>query len=1088
MHSKQALPGEQQGIKILNRHGTCEDALLVDNLEKKVTEKQNETVSPLVNAGSHSGMEDISVAAPSRGAVVLQMECIDSITQKLKCLDISDGGFQLQMQNLNGHCLESVYDTLVPYSGPYDPNKKRQLPAKVDLDEETMRVWRLLMGKDGSEDIEEGDEDKQKWWDEERKVFCGRVDSFIARMHLIQGNRRFSPWKGSVVDSVAGVFLTQNVSDHLSSSAFMSLAARFPLQSASNHRACNEDEKITHSNQESTGRNIGAVVTKYDLKDRQFVVFKIKKDTSHLSEETRKGNLITRVGRANLVQAEYNRIAEDAPSPKNPTGSSIVRTDIFELCSASNLKEDLNTRCEEVCKAEHSTEFMKLLQLEEAAFLQQFHSCKKELLSSDGTLGSEYTQRRGMSSPSFEIPLISSNSEVIKSTKMEDTVHISQNSGLVENPESEITDQEVPPVAQEATTVDLSASLAKSCMAPECSSIEARRRNYDSQEGTTVNLQSGKFTVEKPKTLVDGMIQPKNTIQPADEANNSVNKKNRFNETKTENSKGKKGKVAQKEENTIDWDSLRKSYSHCTQRERSANTIDSLDWEAVRCAQLEEVSKAILERGMNNVLAGRIQDFLNRIFKEHGSIDLEWLRDVPPEKAKAYLLSIRGLGLKSVECIQLLSLQHVAFPVDTNVGRIAVRLGWVPLRPLPEQLQIHLLDQYPLMDTIQKYLWPRLCRLDQRTLYELHYQMITFGKVFCTKRRPNCNACPMRGECKHFASAFASARLALPGPQERSSVSSMIPLTASENSDAVISHPLISLLDGNPFIASGFQTKTCEPIIEEPASPQPPCVDIPERDIEDYFSEDSKEIPTIKLNMEEFTANLQNYMMFQEDDTSKSLVALTSEAASIPMPKLKYVSRLRTEHQAYELPDSHPLLVGVDKREPDDPCPYLLAIWIPGEAANLSTEPNKRCDCQGSAESCYKKTCAQCNNSQEQNSITVQGTILMPCRTAMRGSFPLNGTYFQVNEVFADDESSHVPLTVPRAWIWNMPRRTAYFRTSTPAIFRGLSMEEIQYCFWKGFVCVRGFNRQTRAPRRLTSRFQLAASRAGKAKREPGDE
>lgn len=25
--------------------------------------------------------------------------------------------------------------------------------------------------------------------------------------------------------------------------------------------------------------------------------------------------------------------------------------------------------------------------------------------------------------------------------------------------------------------------------------------------------------------------------------------------------------------------------------------------------------------------------------------------------------------------------------------------------------------------------------------------------------------------------------------------------------------------------------------------------------------------------------------------------------------------------------------------------------------------------------------------------------IQIPCRTAMRGSFPLNGTYFQVNEV-----------------------------------------------------------------------------------------
>lgn len=30
------------------------------------------------------------------------------------------------------------------------------------------------------------------------------------------GDRRFKPWKGSVVDSVVGVYLTQNVSDNLS--------------------------------------------------------------------------------------------------------------------------------------------------------------------------------------------------------------------------------------------------------------------------------------------------------------------------------------------------------------------------------------------------------------------------------------------------------------------------------------------------------------------------------------------------------------------------------------------------------------------------------------------------------------------------------------------------------------------------------------------------------------------------------------------------------------------------------------------------------------------------------------------------------
>ncbi|KAI7987280.1 Protein ROS1C [Camellia lanceoleosa] len=51
------------------------------------------------------------------------------------------------------------------------------------------------------------------------------------------------------------------------------------------------------------------------------------------------------------------------------------------------------------------------------------------------------------------------------------------------------------------------------------------------------------------------------------------------------------------------------------------------------------------------------------LVREHGSIDLEWLRDVPPDEVKEYLLSVRGLGLKSVECVRLLTLHHLAFPL-----------------------------------------------------------------------------------------------------------------------------------------------------------------------------------------------------------------------------------------------------------------------------------------------------------------------------------------------------------------------------------------------------------------------------------------
>ena len=62
----------------------------------------------------------------------------------------------------------------------------------------------------------EPDEDELERWHE-------RVERYVCAMRGVQGDRRFRAWSGSVVDSVVGAFLTQNVNDHLSSSAFISL-------------------------------------------------------------------------------------------------------------------------------------------------------------------------------------------------------------------------------------------------------------------------------------------------------------------------------------------------------------------------------------------------------------------------------------------------------------------------------------------------------------------------------------------------------------------------------------------------------------------------------------------------------------------------------------------------------------------------------------------------------------------------------------------------------------------------------------------------------------------------------------------------
>ncbi|CAH9122137.1 unnamed protein product [Cuscuta epithymum] len=1073
---------------------------------------------------------------------------IDILTIRLERIVISDNG---EVPNEQTALVPYKGDgTMIPFEG-YDLTKRRKPRPKVDLDPETSKLWDLLMGKEGSEGTQTMDRDKEKWWDGEREVFRGRADSFIARMHLVQGDRRFSRWKGSVVDSVIGVFLTQNVTDHLSSSAFMSLAARFPPKPSSmKGKHCQDGLTAWVEEPEFQVIDPDGTITYHHTILKQSGC---NQSTLTASEEFEHATENVTAGKVCLAEEQTKRIEEEVISSQNSSDSFTLQAHEEVRSSAGSNSEAEDQISEHSLMNFNSHQIFQHMEL--TAPFQKFQPHKTgvplfETVSpplgcqqSENSVYNTQNVTAAKSNSAFDCEIQSN----IQSVQNLETA--SSNFWLTMKPFLGLEETVFDCLRKEAVTLHssaistektddsrrvghmegkISSSTAQNTAAPvKGGSINKSEHQVnlqqDSHSGCTNQPTSHEetYNVIEPESTITAHSYPGDTSakRQSELQIDAPSKQSIVDDMSTVNARKRKiadNKIA------FDWDSLRKqAQSNSERKERSKDAMDSIDYEALRHAEVKEISDAIKERGMNNMLAERIKDFLNRIVREHGSVDLEWLRDVPPDKVKEYLLSIRGLGLKSVECVRLLTLHNLAFPVDTNVGRIAVRLGWVPLQPLPESLQLHLLEMYPVLETIQKYLWPRLCKLDQKTLYELHYQMITFGKVFCTKSKPNCNACPMRAECRHFASAFASARLALPGPEEKSMVSSSVPVSANGNPAAAFKPmPLLPESSGGtksnvdsiaavekgsmpafldwpmpqlPHIttlnreAAGASTSNCEPIIEEPATPEP-LQEVSASDIEDAYYDDPDYIPTIELNMKEFTTNLQavlqeQNMGMQEGDLSRALVSLNPSAASIPT-KLKNISHLRTEHQVYELPDSHPLIKKMDRREPDDPSPYLLAIWTPGETASSIQLPDTKCNSQASGRLCEENTCYSCSCARETNSQIVRGTLLIPCRTATRGSFPLNGTYFQVNEVFADHASSLNPIDVPREMIWYLPRRTVYFGTSVSTIFKGLSTEQIQHCFWRGFVCVRGFDQTTRAPRPLMARLHFPASRMAKNKNE----
>ncbi|XP_042049964.1 DNA glycosylase/AP lyase ROS1-like isoform X2 [Salvia splendens] len=1179
-----------QNIESLNEPFTCIEALVTDNRSTMATKKRSKK-SILINSTGQNLYNHQNFAGTSMGPPPAltwkNMSLVDSLADKLSQVDLNvESSITAEKYKAFFRKYYKEHYAIVPYQNSgavvhfdasFDQVRRRKPRAKVDLDDETTRVWKLLLENINSEGINGTNEENTKWWEEERRVFIGRADSFIARMHLVQGDRRFSPWKGSVVDSVVGVFLTQNVSDHLSRFPARPSIHSAELRNDRSDGATNEPEVCaleSEGNIVLTKEILNKTVRSDDTKTLQdFEERSIREANSVIPSLNASGNDSSVQGNfrgqaantslAPVISCEkiianrsvcLNKDGRDTEdtlfsqaleiSSQNSAVSPIAAqtTGKSDSCLFSTSEEEPAAGVKPNCLTS-PTSFIKLLEIADNV-LQGIHGSEKRnpngrcyipseslscSLQNEDYLGNSTVPAKTIASCNqtslYHVPVLGAQSPGFdlyqKNSKFSDS---SSEKELCTGEISELSSESASgTTSRKSTTIEFGVPNLPSSIAHSSSNqqIEINQMKVDKQRGQALAQKKTREGAEKNthQNLMDATASSTNIDSVKHSEHKEVNSnKNGLNSHPEQTINGPNSigeRISKEKEIKVDWDQLRKHALFGERKsERTDCTLDSVDWDAIRCADVNEIAHIIKERGMNNKLAERIKDFLNRLVRDHGSIDLEWLRDVPPDKAKEYLLSVRGLGLKSVECVRLLTLHHLAFPVDTNVGRIAVRLGWVPLRPLPESLQLHLLELYPILESIQKYLWPRLCKLDQKTLYELHYQMITFGKVFCTKSRPNCNACPMRGECRHFASAYASARLALPAPQDKSIVGTAENKKADQNpvrsmNTLPLSSPQTEEMDhksrvtnlqltspqteetGPRFRVSNSlpiieEPQTPEPIVEVPTTPEPDDMPDPECDIESAFGEDPNDIPTIQLNMEEFTHNLQTIMQqnteLQEGEMSKALVALTSEAASIPVPKLKNVSRLRTEHQVYELPDLHPLLEGMDKREPDDPCPYLLAIWTPGETMDSIEQPQRRCSSQETEKLCTDETCASCNCIREAKSQTVRGTLLIPCRTAMRGSFPLNGTYFQVNEVFSDHESSLSPMDIPRKWLWNLPRRTVYFGTSIPTIFKGLSTEGIQYCFWRGFVCVRGFDRKTRAPRPLIARLHFPASKLAKGK------
>lgn len=156
-------------------------------------------------------------------------------------------------------------------------------------------------------------------------------------------------------------------------------------------------------------------------------------------------------------------------------------------------------------------------------------------------------------------------------------------------------------------------------------------------------------------------------------------------------------------------------------------------WEDVRDADLAEVVEAIRSAGLANQKGPRMQNVLKQITAERDRLDLAFLRKMPPEEVRQWLLKFKGVGPKTAAIVMLFSLDMPAFPVDTHVFRVTGRLG---LRPeeTTEEAAHKLLER----------LFP------PDTYVDAHLNLIRHGRQVCLARRPLCEQCVLSDLCNYW--------------------------------------------------------------------------------------------------------------------------------------------------------------------------------------------------------------------------------------------------------------------------------------------------------------------------------------------------
>lgn len=147
-------------------------------------------------------------------------------------------------------------------------------------------------------------------------------------------------------------------------------------------------------------------------------------------------------------------------------------------------------------------------------------------------------------------------------------------------------------------------------------------------------------------------------------------------------------------------------------------------WEDLVEADPREIAAAIKVGGLARQKSSRIRDILRWVQARWGRMTLAPLCAMGTDEIMETLLGLKGVGLKTANCVLAFGCGRDAFPVDTHILRIAKRLGVLPGGTTAEKAHS---------------LLARLVPPGKGT--PLHLDLIRYGREICRARQPRCGRC-----------------------------------------------------------------------------------------------------------------------------------------------------------------------------------------------------------------------------------------------------------------------------------------------------------------------------------------------------------